>query len=115
MHCFRDQVLAACPACVSKPELVGGLPHTIEGSSLETIRHMVVSGLGITVLPCTAAGAHSYSQRLLAIRRFSGPIPTRTVALVWRVSFPRPKVIDVINKAVHGCNLSCVKNIKKRR
>ena len=113
-HCFRDQVLSACPACVSKSELIGGLPHTIEGSSLETIRHMVVSGLGITVLPCTAAGAHSYSQRLLAIRRFKNPAPTRTAALAWRVSFPRPKAIDAIKKAVHDCNLSCVKNIKKR-
>lgn len=114
-HCFRDHVLEACPACIPKPGLEGDLPHTVEGSSLETIRHMVVSGLGVTVLPCTAAGAHSYSQRLLAIRRFSNPIPTRTVALAWRVSFPRPKVIDVINKAIRDCNLSCVKNIKKIR
>ena len=108
-HCFRDHVLEACPACVPKPELSGDLPHTVEGSSLETIRHMVVSGLGVTVLPCTAAGAHSYSQRLLAIRRFSKPIPTRTIALAWRVSFTRPKVIDIINKTIRHCNLSCVK------
>lgn len=113
-HCFRDHVLDACPACIPKPGLIGDLPHTVEGSSLETIRHMVVSGLGVTVLPCTAAGVHSYSQRLLAIRRFSNPKPTRTVVLAWRASFPRPKVIDVINKAIHDCNLSCVKNIKKR-
>ena len=112
-HCFRDHVLEACPACIPKPGLIGDMPHTVEGSSLETIRHMVVSGLGVTVLPCTAAGAHSYSQRLLSIRRFSKPIPTRTVALAWRVSFPRPKVIDVINTAVHDCNLSCVKYVRK--
>jgi len=111
-HCFRDHVLEACPACVPKPGLVGDLAHAIEGSSLETIRHMVVSGLGITVLPCTAAGAHSYSQRLLSIRRFSNPAPRRTVALAWRVSFPRTKVIDVINKAVRACNLSCVKRFR---
>ncbi len=112
-HCFRDHVLDACPACIPKPGLVGDLPHTVEGSSLETIRHMVVSGLGVTVLPCTAAGAHSYSQRLLAIRRFSNPIPTRTVALAWRVSFPRTKVVDTINQAIRNCNLSCVKYNKK--
>ena len=111
--CFRDHVLEACPACIPKPGLEGDLPHTVEGSSLETIRHMVVSGLGVTVLPCTAAGAHSYSQRLLAIRRFRNPVPSRTVALAWRVSFPRPKVIDVINKAVRECNLSCVKLARK--
>jgi LysR family hydrogen peroxide-inducible transcriptional activator len=112
-HCFRDHVLEACPACIPKPGLEGDLPHTVEGSSLETIRHMVVSGLGVTVLPCTAAGAHSYSQRLLSIRRFSNPVPSRTVALAWRVSFPRPKVIDVINTAVRDCNLSCVKFARK--
>ncbi len=114
-HCFRDHVLDACPACVPKPGLIGDLPHTIEGSSLETIRHMVVSGLGITVLPCTAAGAHSYSQRLLTIRRFSNPVPHRTVALAWRVSFPRPRVIDTINQAIRACNLSCVKYVRARK
>ncbi len=114
-HCFRDHVLEACPACIPKPGLEGGLAHTIEGSSLETIRHMVVSGMGITVLPCTASGAHNYSQRLLTIRRFTNPVPKRTIALAWRVSFPRPKVIDVINKAVRDCNLSCVKQARKRR
>lgn len=112
-HCFRDHVLEACPACIPKPGLEGDLPHAVEGSSLETIRHMVVSGLGVTVLPCTAAGAHAYSQRLLAIRRFRNPVPSRTVALAWRVSFPRPKVIDIINASVRACNLSCVKFARK--
>lgn len=112
-HCFRDHVLEACPACVPKSELVGDLPHAVEGSSLETIRHMVVSGLGVTVIPCTAAGAHSYTQRLLAIRRFSNPIPSRTIALAWRVSFTRTKVIDVIDKAIRDCNISCVKHSKQ--
>lgn len=112
-HCFRDHVLEACPACIPKPGLEGDMSRTVEGSSLETIRHMVVSGLGVTVLPCTAAGAHSYSQRLLSIRRFGNPVPSRTVALAWRVSFPRHKVIDVINTAVRDCNLSCVKRARK--
>jgi LysR family hydrogen peroxide-inducible transcriptional activator len=112
-HCFRDQVLEACPACLPKPGLDSGLANSIVGSSLETIRHMVVSGLGITVLPCTAAGADRYSQRLLEIRRFANPVPSRTVALAWRVSFPRPKVIDVIQQAVNDCNLSCVKPVAR--
>jgi LysR family hydrogen peroxide-inducible transcriptional activator len=111
-HCFRDHVLEACPSCMPKKGLIGDLPHTIEGSSLETIRHMVVSGLGVTVLPCTAAGAHSYSQRLLSIRRFTNPAPKRTIAIAWRVSFPRPSVIDVISQAIHDCNQSCVKTLK---
>jgi len=107
-HCFRDQVIEACPECAPRPSMESELQRTIEGSSLETIRHMVVSGLGVTVLPCTAAGADRYSQRLLAIRRFMNPSPTRTLALAWRVSFPRPKVIDVLKEAVSQCSLSCV-------
>ena len=91
------------------------LSNTVAGGSLETIRHMVVSGLGITVLPCTAAGADRYSQRLLSIRRFTRPVPTRTVALAWRVSFPRPKVIDAISTTVANCKLSCVKPVARGR
>ncbi len=112
-HCFRDHVLEACPECLPKPGLEGHLQQTVEGSSLETIRHMVVSGLGITVLPCTAAGADRYSQRLLAIRRFARPTPSRTVALAWRASFSRPRVIDVIRDAIASCNLSCVKPLAR--
>ena len=114
-HCFRDQVLEACPACLPKPGLDGGLSSSVDGSSLETIRHLVVSGLGITILPCTASGADRYSQRLLSIRRLARPVPTRTVALAWRVSWPRPKVIDAISKSITECQLSCVKPVSRRR
>ena len=106
-HCFRDQVIDACPECVPRPTMASELQKTIEGGSLETIRHMVVSGLGVTVLPCTAAGADRYSQRLVVIRRFMDQPPSRTIALAWRVSFPRPKVIKVLKEAVSQCSLGC--------
>jgi len=108
-HCFRDQVIAACPACAPRPGTDGRAVYTAEGSSLETIRHMVASGMGLTVLPCTAAGAHRYSQHLLAIRRFASPVPARQVALAWRASFPRPKVIDVLQDAIADAQLSCTR------
>jgi LysR family hydrogen peroxide-inducible transcriptional activator len=107
-HCFRQHVLDACPSCVPRSSHAGDLPHTVEGSSLETIRHMVVSGMGVTVLPCTAAGADRYSQRLLEIRRFASPVPSRTIALAWRVTFPRPKVIDLLRQSIASSQLSCV-------
>lgn len=107
-HCFREQVIDACPACAPRPPGQGNLGDTIEGGSLETIRHMVASGMGITVLPCTAAGVDRYAQRLLSIRRFSGPVPTRRIALAWRATFPRPKVIDALRAAVNQSQLSCI-------
>jgi len=115
-HCFRDQVIEACPACAPRSTGDSRAVYTAEGSSLETIRHMVASGMGLTVLPCTAAGADRYSQRLLAIRRFASPVPTRQVALAWRTSFPRPKVIDVLQTAIAAAQLSCVRSkIRSKR
>ncbi|MCG6868466.1 MAG: hydrogen peroxide-inducible genes activator [Gammaproteobacteria bacterium] len=107
-HCFRDQVIDACPSCAPRPPGQGNLGDLIEGGSLETIRHMVASGMGLTVLPCTAAGVDRYAQRLVRIRRFSGPVPSRRVALAWRATFPRPKVIDALRAAVSASGLSCV-------
>lgn len=112
-HCFREQVIEACPDCMP---LRGGIDesnHVVEGGSLETIRHMVASGMGITILPCTAAGADRYAKRLLTIRRFAGKPPCRDVALAWRASFPRPKVIDVLRDAVAACNLTCTESIAR--
>ncbi|MEE9342783.1 MAG: hydrogen peroxide-inducible genes activator [Gammaproteobacteria bacterium] len=114
-HCFRDQVIEACPACAPKARTDGNQVYTSEGSSLETIRHMVASGMGLTILPCTAAGVDRYSQRLITIKRFSNPIPRREVALAWRVSFPRPKVIDVLKEAIITSELSCIKPVKRKR
>jgi len=110
-HCFRDQVIEACPDCAPRHHGADQSNHIVEGGSLETIRHMVASGMGITVLPCTAAGADRYAKRLLTIRRFTGKAPYRDVALAWRASFPRPKVIDVLRETVVACNLTCTESI----
>ena len=107
-HCFRDQVIAACPSCVGPPAAQGGLQKAVEGSSLETIRHMVASGMGVTVLPCTAAsGPGHYASKLTEIRHFVDP-PRRRVALAWRVTFPRPQAIEALRQAIRACALDCV-------
>lgn len=56
-HCFRDQVLEVCPELSRYSQASDGIQKTFEGSSLETIRHMVASGIGITVLPWSAMPA----------------------------------------------------------
>lgn len=107
-HCFRDQVIEACPECAPQPGRHRNFNETVEGTSLETIRHMVASGMGVTILPCTAAGVDRYSQRLLSIRRFDDPEPRRRVALAWRASFPRPQVIDRLREAITASRMSCL-------
>ena len=110
-HCFRDQVLEACPACAERLR-PGGLAQTVEGGSLETIRLMVASGLGITVLPCSAAGVDRFGRRLLEVRRFRDPAPARTVALAWRTSFPRPKAIEALRQALLANLPGCLEPLK---
>ncbi|WP_049723213.1 hydrogen peroxide-inducible genes activator [Gilvimarinus polysaccharolyticus] len=103
-HCFRDQVLETCPHLKASVEAhSGGLRTAAEGSSLETLRHMVASGLGITVLPISAAGISRYSEEVLVTRPFNDPAPSRTVALAWRASFPRFKAVDALRNAIRSC------------
>lgn len=104
-HCFRDQVLEACPDCRDS-QADGQQP--LAGSSLETIRHMVASGLGITVLPQSALGTSNTDGGLLVERPFAAPAPSRQILLAWRRSFPRPQAISVLRDAILSCSLDGV-------
>ena len=84
------------------------MQKAVEGISIETIRHIVASGMGVTGLPFTAAsGPGHYASTLTEIRPFVDP-PQRRVALAWRVSFPRPQAIEALRQAVRACALDCV-------
>ena len=104
-HCFRDQVLDICNVVRAKER--SSLAKTVEGGSLETIRQMVASGVGVTVLPSTSIGAGGTGD-LIRILPFSRPVPARRVGLAWRRSFPRPEAIEALRKAILACNLSQV-------
>jgi len=104
-HCFRDQVLDICNVVRAKER--SSLAKTVEGGSLETIRQMVASGVGVTVLPSTSIGAGGTGD-LIRILPFSRPAPTRRVGLAWRRSFPRPEAIEALRKGILACNLSQV-------
>jgi len=108
-HCFRDQVLAVCPDCVESTTGGGSsLQQRLEGGSLETIRYMVASGVGITVLPCSAATADRFAEPLVRVLPFAGEPPRRRVALAWRKSFSRLEAVDVLAHAMREANLPCI-------
>jgi LysR family transcriptional regulator, hydrogen peroxide-inducible genes activator len=105
-HCFRDQVIQACPNLKPSIEDPAGRVRTAsEGSSLETLKHMVASGLGITILPASAAEGPYPAAQHLVTRPFVAPVPKRRVALAWRASFPRHKAIDALSRAITQCKL----------
>jgi LysR family hydrogen peroxide-inducible transcriptional activator len=101
-HCFRDQVLESCP------ELNRGDAPVTRSNSLETIRNMVASGLGISVLPRDAL-TPKYHSRLVVPVPFAKPVPSRRIALAYRRSFPRPAAISAIREAVAACRGAKVK------
>lgn len=111
-HCFRDQVLSACPEC--RTTAIGKhMPHDVlEGSSLETIRHMVASGMGVSVVPCTAVADHDDGHSHVSVLRFTDPEPKRRVVLAWRRGFPRPSAIDALQHALRSCRFEAVEPVE---
>lgn len=103
-HCFSNQVAEACPDLSRKGT------DTQHGTSLETIRNMVASGLGITVLPASANSAR-YRSRLLKVIPFAKPVPARRIALAWRKSFARTQAIDALAQAVAQAKITGITHL----
>jgi len=103
-HCFRDQVVEICPELSRFSQASSGIQKTFEGSSLETIRHMVASGVGITVLPQTAC-PRSRDDGFLCYIPFESPAPNRRVVLAWRKSFARPAAIEALKQQLKALDL----------
>jgi len=101
-HCFRDQVIAACPKCV---DAEGDGPRPMNGSSLETIRYMVASGLGITVLPRGSMENRADGPDPLVAIPIRSPSPHRRIGLAWRKSFPRMAAVRALHDGVRDCAL----------
>lgn len=100
-HCFSNQVAEACPELNRKGAEIQ------QGTSLETIRNMTASGLGITVLPASA-NAKRYCSPLLKTIPFTKPTPSRRIALAWRRSFSRIQAIDALTLAISHAKLTGV-------
>jgi LysR family hydrogen peroxide-inducible transcriptional activator len=95
-HCLRDQALEVCSRVDVKEA------EDFRATSLETLRQMVVAGLGITLLPEMAVEAPFGSQRGLAIRQFAKPAPSRTVGAVWRKTTTRGAAIGALCDVIDG-------------
>ncbi len=106
-HCFSNQVALACPELSRKGEV-------LQGNSLETIRNMVASNLGITVLPCSAT-AERYNNPLIKVIPFTQPAPTRRIAIAWRKSFVRVEAVEKIADAIKAIGSSYMKVVKNQQ
>jgi LysR family hydrogen peroxide-inducible transcriptional activator len=108
-HCFRDHVLEVCPEYARFSSGAEGIRKSFEGSSLETIKYMVASGMGITVVPRLSVPAER--QPHVAYVPFSEPVPTRRIVLAWRRTFPRYEAIAALRNCVYACSLQGVRRM----
>jgi LysR family hydrogen peroxide-inducible transcriptional activator len=109
-HCFRDHVLEVCPEYARFASAdAEGIRKSFEGSSLETIKYMVASGMGVTVVPQLSVPVDK--QPHIAYVAFTKPAPTRRVVLVWRRTFTRYEAIAALRNAIYACKLAGVKRL----
>jgi LysR family hydrogen peroxide-inducible transcriptional activator len=92
-HCFRDQVLDACHE-FSRPPSPGK-----QGNSLETLRSMVASGMGVSVLPASALTPR-HASPLIRVIDFAAPRPVRRIVAACRTGFPRLEAVRLIASVV---------------
>ena len=102
-HCFRDHVLEVCPEYARFASNAEGIRKSFEGSSLETIKYMVASGMGVTVVPQLSVPADP--QTHIRYVPFAAPVPTRRVVLAWRRTFPRYEAIAALRNCIYACAL----------
>ena len=114
-HCFRDHVLEVCPEFARFSANAEGIRKSFEGSSLETIKHMVAAGMGITLVPRLSVPPESFAVKprkrqddaeyVKYIPFSEGDVPSRRVVLAWRRSFTRYEAIAALRNAVYACEL----------
>jgi LysR family hydrogen peroxide-inducible transcriptional activator len=117
-HCFRDHVLEVCPEFARFSSNAEGIRKSFEGSSLETIKHMVAAGMGVTLVPRLSVPAEALAETakrkkhedpdiayLPIVDEAGGLPPTRRVVLVWRKSFTRYEAIAALRNAIYACEL----------
>jgi LysR family transcriptional regulator, hydrogen peroxide-inducible genes activator len=93
-HCLRDQALEVCSRAGVREA------QDFRATSLETLRQMVATGAGVTLLPELAARGAYRSARGVVLRPFARPIPVRHIGAVWRKSTARGAAIDALGRLI---------------
>jgi LysR family hydrogen peroxide-inducible transcriptional activator len=73
-----------------------GERQDFSATSLETLRQMVATGAGITLLPQLATEGAYGNARGTRVLPFAKPVPSRRVGAVWRKTSARRAAIDAV-------------------
>jgi LysR family hydrogen peroxide-inducible transcriptional activator len=120
-HCFRDHVLEVCPEFARFSSDAEGIRKSFEGSSLETIKHMVAAGMGVTLVPRLSVPKNALQpkprrrsdddEHFVKYIPFEGEPPSRRVVLAWRRSYTRYEAIAALRNSIYACELPGVKRL----
>lgn len=89
-HCLRDQTIAAC-----RSNRRGHIKE-MHVTSIETLRHLVASGAGYTLMPLLAVNEDERLKELIRYRRLEGKNTGRTIVLACRERFPRRHEVEIL-------------------
>jgi LysR family hydrogen peroxide-inducible transcriptional activator len=89
-HCLRDQALEVCSRVGVRD------PQDFRATSLETLRQMVATGAGLTLLPELAGRGAYRNARGVVLRPFAKPVPQRHIGAIWRKTSARCAAIEAL-------------------
>ena len=89
-HCLRDQALEVCSRAGVRDQ------QDFRATSLETLRQMVATGAGVTLMPELAGRGAYRNARGVVLRPFARPAPVRVIGALWRKTTPRRAAIDAL-------------------
>jgi len=93
-HCLRDQALDVCNRIDVHEK------QDFRATSIETLRQMVASGAGLTLMPEFATRGSHATPKGLVFKPFVKPVPTRSIGAIWRKSSPRTVAIDAVARVI---------------
>lgn len=110
-HCMKNQVLQLCNRKKEQPD---GTTFEFKSGSIETLRRMVETGKGMTILPWLAVPALSAKQQE-AIRYFRSPEPVREISIVTHRAQMKSGIVDALKEhIVHSLPASIKRSVKQQ-
>lgn len=98
-HRLHDQIAALCRS-------VGAIhARDYAGTTLDTLRQMVATGMGITLLPALYVRSDVLREKLVVARPLSSDAPVRDIRMVWRSSSPRQNTYAMLAETIRNCLL----------
>ncbi|MDE1191616.1 MAG: LysR substrate-binding domain-containing protein [Arachidicoccus sp.] len=95
-HCFRSQIVNLCNL---RKHSHGGAHFEYEAGSLETLRRMVDTTDGITILPELATMEMTGKEKE-RLRHFKDPVPVREIGIVTHRDFVKRKLVNAVRHVI---------------